>query len=104
MPTYDYQCPKCDNLIEQFHGMTQSPRVKCPECGTRMKKLLGTGAGIIFKGEGFYTTDYRSSSYKAAAKADSSKPKTDAKSSTSSNGTSTSKAAGTGAKSAGSSD
>jgi len=62
--------------------MTQRPRVKCPECGGRSRKLIGAGAGIIFKGSGFYATDYRSESYKKAAKkekttstSDSSKPK-----------------------------
>lgn len=70
MPTYDYQCAKCDHMTEEFHSMSARPRMKCPECGGGMKRLLGTGAGIIFKGKGFYTTDYRSDSYKSAAKAD----------------------------------
>lgn len=75
MPTYDYECPKCGERIEIFHGMLETRRVKCPECNGRMRKMLGTGAGIIFKGSGFYETDYgRSESYKAAAKAESAKP------------------------------
>ncbi len=70
MPTYDYECTECSHITERFHGMTARPRVKCPECGSRTRKMLGTGAGLIFKGGGFYETDYRSDSYKAGAKAD----------------------------------
>ena len=70
MPTYDYECPKCGDQTEVFHGMLEKPRVKCPECQGRMRKCIGTGAGIIFKGSGFYETDYRSDSYNKAAKAD----------------------------------
>ena len=84
MPTYDYECPKCGDRTEVFHGMMEKPRVKCPECQGRMRKCIGTGAGIIFKGSGFYETDYRSESYNKAAKADTSSgsgdgAKTDAK-------------------------
>ena len=70
MPTYDYECVDCEHITEMFHGMTARPRVKCPECGSRMRKMLGTGAGLIFKGSGFYQTDYRSDSYRASAKSD----------------------------------
>jgi len=59
MPTYDYECQSCGHVFEKFHSMTSRPRVKCPQCGARAKKMLGTGAGIIFKGSGFYETDYR---------------------------------------------
>ena len=59
MPTYDYECQKCGEVFEKFHSMTSRPRVKCPECGGRSKKMIGSGAGIIFKGSGFYQTDYR---------------------------------------------
>ena len=59
MPTYDYECQSCGDVFEKFHSMTARPRVKCPECGGRTKKMLGAGAGIIFKGSGFYETDYR---------------------------------------------
>jgi len=59
MPTYDYECQSCGNVFEKFHSMTARPRVKCPQCGGRAKKMLGAGAGIIFKGSGFYETDYR---------------------------------------------
>ncbi len=72
MPTYDYQCQACDHVFEKFHGMTEKPRVKCPLCGGKSKKLIGTGAGIIFKGKGFYATDYRSPEYKKELKKESS--------------------------------
>jgi len=59
MPTYDYECKSCGDVSEKFHSMTAKPRVKCPKCGGATKKLIGAGAGIIFKGSGFYETDYR---------------------------------------------
>jgi len=68
VPTYEYECQECGEVFEKFHKMTQKPRVRCPKCGGRAKKLIGTGAGIIFKGEGFYATDYRSPEYKQAQK------------------------------------
>lgn len=71
MPTYEYECQECGKVFEKVHGMTQKPRVKCPKCGGKTKKLIGTGAGIIFKGEGFYATDYRSKEYKEAEKKES---------------------------------
>lgn len=70
MPTYEYECPKCGCRLEKFEPITAEPNVKCPECGAKCKRLLGAGAGIIFKGSGFYTTDYRSDSYKKAAERD----------------------------------
>lgn len=71
MPTYEYECRECGKVFEKFHKMTQKPRVKCPKCGGKAKKIIGTGAGIIFKGEGFYATDYRSHEYKEAEKKES---------------------------------
>ena len=59
MPTYEYECITCGHVCDVFHSMTAKPRVKCPECGGRTKKLIGAGAGIIFKGSGFYETDYK---------------------------------------------
>jgi len=60
MPTYTYECQKCHQTTDLFHAMSETPRVKCPACGSvRMKRLLGTGAGIIFKGSVFYETDYK---------------------------------------------
>jgi len=71
MPTYDYRCNACDVEFELFQSMKDKPKKKCPECGKNaLERLIGTGAGIIFKGGGFYETDYRSDSYKKDAKAD----------------------------------
>ena len=72
MPTYEYKCDGCDHAFERFQSITAPPIRLCPQCGKpRVRRLLGTGAGLIFKGSGFYITDYRSESYKSAAKADS---------------------------------
>jgi putative FmdB family regulatory protein len=73
MPNYDYECQKCGKRFEVFQSMNDAKLTDCPEaaCDGAVKRLLGTGGGIIFKGSGFYQTDYRSSSYQAAAKADS---------------------------------
>lgn len=73
MPTYDYKCEKCGHQFEVFQSMKDDRLTDCPQadCGGHVRRLLGTGAGIIFKGSGFYQTDYRSDSYKKAAKADS---------------------------------
>ena len=68
MPTYEYKCGHCDHLMEAFQSITASPKKKCPECGKlKLQRLIGTGAGVIFKGSGFYETDYRSDSYKKGA-------------------------------------
>lgn len=76
MPTYDYQCGACGHRFELFQSITANPVRKCPECGkNKVQRLIGTGAALIFKGSGFYQTDYRSESYKKAAKADSSSAK-----------------------------
>ena len=72
MPTYEYKCSACGHKFEKFHSMTASPIRKCPKCAkNKVKRLNGTGAGLIFKGSGFYITDYRSEGYKESAKADS---------------------------------
>jgi putative FmdB family regulatory protein len=72
MPTYEYKCDACGYAFEKFHSITAAPIRKCPKCGKRrVKRLLSTGAGLIFKGSGFYITDYRSEGYKSAAKAES---------------------------------
>jgi putative FmdB family regulatory protein len=72
MPNYDYECEKCGKRFEVFQSMNDAKLTDCPEpsCDGKVKRLLGTGGGIIFKGAGFYQTDYRSSSYQAGAKAD----------------------------------
>ncbi len=67
MPTYDYKCDACGHAFERFHSMSAPPIKRCPECGkSKVKRLLGTGAGLIFKGNGFYITDYRDKSYNEA--------------------------------------
>jgi putative FmdB family regulatory protein len=72
MPTYDYVCEKCEKTFEVFQSMKDKHLTKCPDktCKGRVKRQLGTGAGLIFKGSGFYITDYRSEGYKSAAKSD----------------------------------
>ncbi|HNR33698.1 MAG TPA: zinc ribbon domain-containing protein [Candidatus Hydrogenedentes bacterium] len=70
MPTYSYQCKKCGHVQDLFHAINANPRVKCEACGGACKRLLGTGAGIIFKGSGFYQTDYKKDGKKAASPAE----------------------------------
>jgi putative FmdB family regulatory protein len=74
MPTYEYQCEKCGKTFEKFQPISAEPLKTCIDdsCGGTVHRLLSGGAGVIFKGSGFYQTDYRSDSYKKAAKADSS--------------------------------
>jgi len=70
MPNYDYLCLECNHAFERFQSMS-APRLKtCPKCKGKVKRLIGAGGGIIFKGKGFYQTDYRSSSYQKKAEAD----------------------------------
>jgi len=72
MPTYEYQCSACGHQFEKFQSITAEPIKVCPECNKKkVKRLIGTGAGLIFKGSGFYITDYRSDGYKSAAKSES---------------------------------
>ena len=70
MPTYEYECTRCGHRFERFQNMTDAPVKRCEKCRCKVKRLLGTGAGLIFKGSGFYLTDYRSSGYAEAAKKD----------------------------------
>ncbi len=70
MPTYDYECGKCGHSFETFQSISEKPLSKCPKCSGRVKRCIGAGAGVIFKGSGFYQTDYRSDSYNKAAKAE----------------------------------
>jgi putative FmdB family regulatory protein len=66
MPTYDYQCGGCGHRFDEFQTMSAPPLRKCPACKkSKLERLIGAGAGVIFKGSGFYQTDYRSSSYQA---------------------------------------
>lgn len=59
MPTYEYECSECGHRFEKFQSMTDKPLKKCPECGKKVKRLISSGSGVIFKGSGFYATDYR---------------------------------------------
>jgi len=71
MPTYEYECEQCGHAFEEFQSITAKALKKCPKCGKpKLHRLIGTGAGIIFKGSGFYQTDYRSDGYRKAAKAE----------------------------------
>jgi putative FmdB family regulatory protein len=71
MPTYDYECDACNHEFELFQSINDSVKRKCPECGKlKLRRLFGTGAAVVFKGSGFYQTDYRSESYKKAAEKD----------------------------------
>ncbi len=86
MPTYDYECDACGHELEVFQAMTDAPRRKCPDCGKlKLQRRIGGGAAVIFKGSGFYETDYRSASYKRGVesarkeRADATTKKTDAK-------------------------
>ena len=71
MPTYDYKCDACGHAFEKFQSIKAGPIRKCPACAKRkVRRLIGTGGGVIFKGSGFYQTDYRSESYKNSAKSE----------------------------------
>ena len=71
MPTYDYECDACAHTFELFQSIKDPVKRKCPECGKlKLRRLFGTGAAVVFKGSGFYQTDYRSESYKKGAKAE----------------------------------
>ncbi len=72
MPTYEYICDACGNAFEKFQPITSDPIKKCPKCGkNKVRRLISAGAGLIFKGSGFYITDYRDKGYSDKAKADS---------------------------------
>jgi putative FmdB family regulatory protein len=73
MPTYDYICDECGHEFEAYESIMSQPRTDCPECKQlKLRRKIGPGAAILFKGSGFYQTDYRSDSYKKAAEADKS--------------------------------
>ena len=80
MPTYDYECDACDHTFEMFQSITAGHIRKCPECGKlKVKRLIGAGSTIIFKGSGFYQTDYRSEEYKSRQKAEKASSTADTK-------------------------
>lgn len=71
MPTYEYVCNACEHQFEEHQSILADPLKKCPECGKKkLQRLIGTGSAVMFKGSGFYQTDYRSESYKKSADAD----------------------------------
>ena len=70
MPTYEYQCRSCAQRFEARQSIMASPRTRCPHCGKKVDRLISAGAGFLFKGSGFYSTDYRSKPYQEAAKKD----------------------------------
>jgi putative FmdB family regulatory protein len=74
MPTYEYECLKCGKRFEVFQKMTDEPKKRCPTCRGKVRRLIGAGAGMIFKGSGFYITDYRSKDYKEQKKKESGAP------------------------------
>lgn len=91
MPTYDYECQSCGHIFEHFQSMSEDPLSECPKCGNGVKRLIGGGMGIIFKGSGFYVTDNRSGS-KSSGSSDTAAPaKSDAKKSDSKTSESSSK-------------
>jgi len=93
MPTYDYRCKNCGHEFEEFQSMSDPELRKCPECKKlKLERLIGGGAGFLFKGSGYYVTDYRSKGYQDAAKADKESSKSDKGSSPSDKGSSSSKA------------
>ncbi|MFI4916053.1 MAG: FmdB family zinc ribbon protein [Phycisphaerales bacterium JB060] len=83
MPTYDYRCNACDHEFELFQSMSDKVKRTCPKCGKKtLERLIGTGAALLFKGSGFYETDYRSEGYKKAKDADKPETKSDSGSAT----------------------
>jgi putative FmdB family regulatory protein len=74
MPTYEYICGKCHHEFELFQSISEPPKKRCPKCRGAVRRKIGTGAGLLFKGSGFYITDYRSEGYRKAAKTEQSAP------------------------------
>ena len=68
MPTYEYECRGCGHTFEKFQSITDRPVKTCPKCGGEVFRVIGTGGGLLFKGSGFYETDYRSAEYKKRAR------------------------------------
>lgn len=100
MPTYEYRCSGCGHEFEQFQPITEDPISECPQCKEKPQRLISGGGGLLFKGSGFYTTDYRSKAYKDQASKD--KPATDSSSSSDSSNKKTGSDSGSAKKSSGS--
>ncbi len=77
MPTYEYECSKCGYTFERFQNMSDEPLKRCPKCRCKVRRLLGVGAGIIFKGSGFYETDYKRKEQSRGTESGSEKKKSD---------------------------
>lgn len=102
MPTYEYRCPSCSADFEKFQRMSDTPAAECPGCGAAAERRISGGAGFLFRGDGFYITDYRSEGYKKAAESDRSSEgagKDAGKDATSPKDASTTKAESSGTKS-----
>ena len=84
MPTYEYRCPQCGAGFEKFQKMSDPPVASCPSCGAEAERRISGGAGLVFKGSGFYITDYRGEGYKKAAQAEGGGGSSDASSSSTS--------------------
>ena len=98
MPTYEYRCPE-GHEFEKFQRMSDPPEAECPECGVAAERILSGGAGLLFKGDGFYITDYRSDSYKKAAEKDKKGPsKSESKSESGGSGSSSGSEKSSGSK------
>ncbi len=107
MPTYAYRCESCEHEFEEFQSITADPIKVCPKCKRhKVRRLIGTGAALLFKGSGFYKTDYRSKSYSQAAKSDSASTSGSSSTSSSTDGSTSSPVGGNGSSdgSKGSSD
>lgn len=105
MPTYEYVCKACEHEWEEFQSIKAEPSKKCPECGKKKaQRMISSGGGIIFKGSGFYQTDYRSDSYKKGASADKKASESSSSKSSDSSSSSKSSDSGSSSKSSSSSD
>jgi len=88
MPTYEYECDACGHKFDELQSFSEKPLKKCPKCKkAKLRRLFGAGAAVLFKGSGFYQTDYRSSGYQAAAKADQEQAKAPSSDTAGTNGT-----------------
>ena len=103
MPTYDYQCSN-GHAFELFQKMSDEPVASCPECGAEARRQISGGAGFLFKGDGFYITDYRSDDYKKKASADKGESKGESSGSSSGSSSGDSKSGGSSASSSSSSE